>query len=364
MRRGHFDAIRPVCPVCRSSDAAASASPLVIASVEQEADDQVLEGILHCSNASCLHEFPIIDGVPIIVPALRSYVTSQVHGILQRNDLSDALESLLGDCCGPSSAYDQARQVLSTYGWSHYADLDPAEVPQADRSGRVGSLPLVVKSACSLLQGLPSGPWIDVGCSVGRGTFMLANQTDDLVLGVDLNFSMLRIAAEALRSGRVCYPKRRGGLVYDRREFPVSFPGAERADFWACDALSLPVPRETFVAATCLNLIDCVAMPRELLVSLARILRMGARAVLTSPYDWSPGAAPPETWLGGHSQRASTGGSSEAVLRSLLTAGRHPAAVEELALTAEIDDLPWEVRLYDRSTVSYHLHMVGVTRRA
>jgi len=162
----------------------------------------------------------------------------------------------------------------------------------------------------------------------------------------------------------VRYPRRRVGLVYDRREFPVSFPGAERVDFWACNALALPFVDGAFSGATCLNLLDCVADPRGLLAELARVLRDDARAVIASPYDWSPNATAVEGWIGGHSQRAPSAGASDAILRSLLTPGAHPSPIEGLELAGERDGVPWSVRVHDRSTMTYRVHMVAARRRA
>ena len=70
---------------------------------------------------------------------------------------------------------------------------------------------------------------MDLGCSVGGTTFELAQQTGRLVLGVDLNLAMLRLAMAALQRGVVQYPRKRTGVVYDRRRFAVSFPNAEKA---------------------------------------------------------------------------------------------------------------------------------------
>ena len=80
-------------------------------------------------------------------------------------------------------------------------------------------------------------------------------------LGIDLNFAMLRLASEVLRTGRVSYPRRRVGVVYDRREFPARFANAESVDFWACDAAALPFPAGTFSLAVNMNVLDCVSSP-------------------------------------------------------------------------------------------------------
>jgi hypothetical protein len=86
------------------------------------------------------------------------------------------------------------------------------------------------------------------------------------------------------------------------------------------------------------------------------VLAAGGQAVLACPYDWSLVATPLENWLGGHSQRSPAAGASESALRALLTPSS--ASIETLVLKTEQDDLLWHVRLHDRSTMSYRLHLV------
>ena len=357
MRRRHFEALQPLCPVCRA--VGSGSAPLRIASVAREADGHILEGVLHCSQPNCQREYPILDGIPLIIANLRSYISDSVLAIYGRRDLSESLESLLGDCCGPGSTFDQTRQHLSSYAWEHYADLDPDE-PTGEP--RPGTMLCALEAGWELAAAFPPGPLLEVGCSVGRGTFALAERSESLVLGVDLNFAMLRMASEVLRQGSVRYPRRRVGLVYDRREFSASFSHSENVDFWACDALALPFAASTFSLAVSLNVLDCVAGPAEFLAQLGFVLQAGGKAMLTCPYDWSPGATPLETWLGGHSQRSPSEGASEPVLRSLLTPGASPASVSGLEFVGERLKLPWHVRLHDRSTMTYQVHLVVAER--
>jgi len=105
-----------------------------------------------------------------------------------------------------------------------------------------------------------------------------------------------------------------------------------------------------------------VYAPRELLISIGRVLQDGGKVVLTCPYDWSPSATPVEAWLGGHSQRSEKTGACEPVLRILLTPGAHPNSLNTLKLLVERDNLPWHVRLHDRSTMTYSLHLVVAER--
>ena len=185
-----------------------------------------------------------------------------------------------------------------------------------------------------------------------------------LVLGVDVNFSMLRLAARALRRGEVIYPRRRVGLVYERRRVPVDFPGRERVDFWACDVQAPPFPAGTFGLVNSLNVLDCMTSPYAHLWAIARALRPDGRAVLCTPYDWSTSATPLEGWIGGHSQRGPQAGRSEAALRTLLA--ENPAAPglgEALELLAETAALPWEVPIHDRGVMHYQVHLFALRRR-
>lgn len=357
MRLRHFEILQPVCPACRTSGE--SGTPLKIAQVLREEAGHLVEGILLCTNANCLREFPIIDGIPLIVAHIRQYIADNILAICGRRDLSEEIESMLGDCCAPASAFDVARQHLSSYTWDHYADLDPSE-PIGEP--RPGSMLRTLKFGLQMAEPIPQGPVIDVGCSVGRATFALAEHSAELVLGVDLNFPMLRMASEILRHGTVRYPRRRVGLVYDRREFPAPFAQRENVDFWACDVTALPFPAGKFSLAANMNVFDSVYSPREMLLSISRILQPGGKLILACPYDWSTSATPLEAWVGGHSQRSPNAGASDAVLRSLLTAGAHPSSIADLALMAERDQLPWHVRLHDRSTVTYKAHLVVATR--
>jgi SAM-dependent methyltransferase/uncharacterized protein YbaR (Trm112 family) len=360
VRRGHFEKLQPVCPVCRAGGAE-TGSALKLAHVAREENGHIIEGALHCSNPNCLREYPIIDGIPLLVANIRQYITDNILPIYARRDLSDFTEGMLGDCCGPNSALDQSRQHLSSYVWDHYGEFDltrPHQDPVA--SSAVQSL----SEALQLSGAAPDGPALDFGCSAGRSSFELAARGQRLVLGVDLHFPMLRLAGEVLRKEIVRYPRRRTGLVYDWREFPVRFPGSEQVDFWACDATALPFPSGAFALAVGLNVLDCVSNPRELLVSLSQALKPAGKVLLTCPYDWSPGATPLENWLGGHSQRSQLAGAPDAILRAILTPGAHSWNVPGLKLIAERDRLPWNVRLHDRSTMRYEAHLLIAERSA
>ena len=359
MRPGHLAALAPVCPLCRKSGRGESPLALTRTLRENAAAEAVVEGILQCRHPECLREYPVIDGVPLLVAELRSWVAGNLPRVLARDDLSPEMESLLGDCAGPGSEVDVTRSELSIYGRDHYGDLaDGAEPGSAVRL-----LEAVLELAGGRLAGLPAGPVLDVGCAVGRTTIELAHRLDRRALGVDLHLPMLRTAQRVLLDGVARYPRRRVGVVYDRSEHPADLPGRAASDVWAADAAALPFADGTFALAASFNVLDCVASPRDALAELARVLAPGGLALVTTPYDWSPGATPFEQWLGGHSQRGSCAGASEPVLRALLTPGAHPAGVSGLEIVAEAESLPWRLRLHDRSVMEYSVHGLVLRRR-
>ncbi len=300
-------------------------------------------------------------------------MADNIFHIYARNDLKSITDSILGDCCSQGSVLDSLRQHLSCYVWGHYADRDPVEPPDSLQQGsivRILEQGLELESACNANHTAMSGPSLDIGCGPGRTTIALAEQSDQLALGIDLNFSMLRLASNLLRHGQVSYPRRRVGLVYDRRAFEVHFANLEGVDFWACDALALPFSDGLFGRATGMNVLDSVASPHSLLTSIARVLTPNGSAILACPYDWTATVTPVESWIGGHSQRGHHSGECVPLLRQLMTKldrnvldGDGVAREPFLQLISELDQLPWTVRMHDRSSMLYRVHLVHARKR-
>jgi SAM-dependent methyltransferase len=318
-----------------------------------EAGD-IREGVLVCTEALCQREHPIIDGIPIVVSDLQSWAAHQLQAVLWRDDLSAFTESLLGDAAGPTSALERERTTLSAYGRAHWGDFDGDEsLP------REASLRQLLERAVDLLDppGTVPGVWIDLGCAVGRGTFELARRGGDLAVGVDLSFGMLRVAERARRDSCAVFGVRRVGLVYDRREIRIPDMPSQRMSFWCCDVGNLPFADGSFDGALSLNVLDCVPSPLQHVMEMSRILRPGAAALLSTPYDWSANATPLEQWLGGHSQRGPAHGSSAAELRRVL------ATMDSgLHIEIEEDRVPWRVYVNERASMDYAVHLLRMSR--
>ena len=181
----------------------------------------LIEGVLLCPDATCQREYPVVDGIPLIVANLRELVADNLFQLMMRDDLSETLESILGDCSGPASYFDGTRHQLSCYARDHYGLHDPAE-PATGASPWRGDAGL--EPRLNLAATWPDGPVVDLGCSVGGTTFALAERTGRMVLGIDLNIAMLRIASHALLRREVRYPRKRTGVVYDRRQLSGELP--------------------------------------------------------------------------------------------------------------------------------------------
>jgi len=354
LKLGHFESLRPVCPSCRLHRRQDHA--LVLATIAARRGDLVLEGTLHCPNAECRLEYPIIDGIPLLFPDPRRYIADNILHLTARADLSAETESILGDCLGPNSAFDITRQHLSSYTWDNYGDLDPSE--PADGPVTPNGVGRCLHAGLQRVPTRLDRPVLDIGCAVGRSSFELAQSTSQLVLGIDTNVSMLRLAQQVLQERRLRYPRRRIGIVYDTRAFEVDLPAMEQVDFWAASGMSLPFRSESFGLVVALQVLDSVGSPHALLAAIADALHAGGSALLASPYDWSAAVTPVEAWIGGHSQRGITRGAAEPLLRSLLTPGGHPQAVAGLVLRDEIPRFRWHTRIHDRSVMLYDTHVV------
>lgn len=342
----------PLCPVCRAAGRV---------SLLEAPQGEILEGILGCPEPACRREYPVVDGVPLLFADLVAVMAAQGSLLLARQDLSAEMETLLGDALGPGSAYDNARQHLSTYGAAHWGDL--AAPPDAAAAASAASFRALVEEALRLAAP-PEGLLLDLGCALGRGVALLAEKANGPVLGIDLHLGLLRAAAAA-RRGPFSLPRRELGLVYHRvavAEGPLA-AGREGCDFWAADAARLPLADGAAAGILAMNLLDCAASPWELVLEMARVLRPGGILWLATPWDWSASATPFAAWLGGHSQRGGRGGDSGAILRDLLS-GRHPGAPALFTLLGEAPRLPWRLRLHARSTVEYAVDLLVLRRVA
>ncbi|MEZ4404648.1 MAG: methyltransferase domain-containing protein [Kofleriaceae bacterium] len=356
MLHAHLTALGLTCATCRAAQRVAPR--LTVATLSRVDGDDVREGVLVCPACRCEH--PIIDGVAVVVPDLGAWVEHQGDAVMRRHDLSPVLDSLLGDAFGRGGSFDRERHDLSTYATAHWGDRATTGTVEP-----FGSLAELVATALALVPApVPGDAWLDVGCSTGRGTFELAAAGAGLAVGVDLNFAMLARAEAARRTGRIAWPRRRVGLVFDPAEATLGELPRDRVAFVCADVGALPFADGAFGGALSLNVLDCVPSPLAHLLELGRVLAAGAPALLSTPYDWSASATAAAQWIGGHSQRGPQQGASEPELRRILSADAAAGIDTGLVVVDERDDVPWRLTLNARSTMHYRLHLLRLARRA
>ncbi|MDE1928906.1 MAG: hypothetical protein KGI36_17135, partial [Burkholderiales bacterium] len=95
MRLDHFRRLRPLCPACRAAGRAAA--PLALGAAALVQGDDIVEGVLVCSERLCQREHPIVDGIPIVVADIASWSAHQLPALQRRDDLSAFTESMIGD---------------------------------------------------------------------------------------------------------------------------------------------------------------------------------------------------------------------------------------------------------------------------
>jgi len=302
-----------VCPTCRSA-------PLEITHTASANDERLLDGMLGCE--ACGASFPVLDGIPVLVPDPRSFLAQNVLLAVAR-DLPEPLAAWIGEASGQNSAWDANRQHLSSYGHDHYG-------PEGGR-------------ATALLEAArpPGGGLaLDLGCGPGAATHALAKD-HELVLGLDLHLGLLRLAHQVLRSGVARFPVRELGVRYRPVDRRIGLEHPERVDFWCCDASTLPLADGVANTAISMNLVDCVPSPPLHLEELGRVLAPGGHAVLATPFDWAPHVTPQSAWLDPD--------------------GLVAALPESLAVSSR-QDHPWGVYVHGRRTSRYDALLLGLRK--
>ena len=218
-------------------------------------------------------------------------------------------------------------QRLSSYLWSHYADLGGD--PEAHQGFAAWS---------RLLAGC-AGPALDAGCAVGRLSFELARHAE-LVVGIDLSAPLVHAARTLQQDGRLeCALVVEGELVESLTVRLSAELCRSKVEFLQADALALPFPASMFATTASLNLLDRVPTPRRHLAELNRVTRTTeATLLIADPWSWAESPAPPAAWLGGRTQGANAG-RSLANLQRLLAGEYRPAWV--VAATGRVD---WTLR--------------------
>ncbi|MHB8808601.1 MAG: methyltransferase domain-containing protein [Desulfobulbaceae bacterium] len=198
--------------------------------------------------------------------------------------------------------------VLSSYLWSHYADILQDE-----------SASDAYRHWADLLES-HAGLAIDAGAAVGRFTFEMSRKCD-LAVGIDNSRAFIKTARELMKHRTMTVPLKQEGNIFT--ETTLTLPpqwDSDRVEFIVADALALPFRAGSAASLASLNLIDKVPRPLRHLEEMNRVtLATGAQFLLSDPFSWSEEAAVEAEWLGGSVSGPFAGRGLENVI-SLLTA--------------------------------------------
>lgn len=322
---------------------------------------EIEEGVLQCVNPDCRRRYPILGGVPIILPpsgspslaatdgasSLSALAAGQLAALLTLQPEIAALLALDGPDEAP---VPRLLEHLSIYLDAHWGDcaMPPPDGPPSRTAGHGG------RYLFDALAGRTAAPVrraVELGCSVGRGLRELGRGAE-LVVGVELHLGALLCAHQLLRGEPLPYARRVIGRHYAPARIAPPTPLAGARALLCGDALDPPLLPQDFDRVVACNLLDSVRSPAGLLAVLDGLCVPGGELILASPYSWQSGVVQEGGRLGGADPAAD--------LRTLLHSGGIGLATGlEAAYTVEEEhELTWELRRDARSAHTYMVHFL------
>ena len=167
----------------------------------------------------------------------------------------------------------------------------------------VPNFPRAMSQLClALMKNRPRNKALDLGCAVGRATFELAREFDD-VTGLDYSARFIRIGAELRDKGYIRYTRIEEGELVSYHEMKLSDLDLEgtrqRVSFQQADACNLKALYAGYDLVLATNLIDRLYSPRKFLATIHERVNPGGLLVIASPYTWDEEFTERREWLGG-----------------------------------------------------------------
>jgi 5-histidylcysteine sulfoxide synthase/putative 4-mercaptohistidine N1-methyltranferase len=170
----------------------------------------------------------------------------------------------------------------------------------------VRNFPARCAAACfQYTQGRPRHKALDLGCAVGRASFELAREFEQ-VTGIDFSARFIRVALQLKEKGNAYFELVEEGEVVSYHEARLSDAGlegaAQRVEFFQGDATNLKPQFTDYDLVLAANLLDRLYDPKRFLEAIHQRLKPGGVLVITSPYTWLEEFTKKENWLGGFRQ--------------------------------------------------------------
>lgn len=160
------------------------------------------------------------------------------------------------------------------------------------------------------LKAMPNQPEkhkaLDLGCSVGRASFELAQHFDE-VYGVDFSARFINAAVLLQAQHHLNYEITQEGDLKENRSIDFNSLGfsaeqVRRVQFSQGDACNLKPQFKEFNLIIAANLIDRLYAPETFLLKIHQYLVQGGILLISSPYTWLTEYTEKSKWLGGFIQ--------------------------------------------------------------
>ncbi|VGO16068.1 Hercynine oxygenase [Pontiella desulfatans] len=156
--------------------------------------------------------------------------------------------------------------------------------------------------ALDAMDGRKKGRALDIGCSVGRCAFELADAFD-AVDALDFSARFVQVGARLQRSGRIRYERIEEGDLVSLHEHSLKELGLHgeysNINFMQQDATNMKSEFSGYDLVVAANLIDRLNDPARFLRDIRTRMNPGGVLLIASPYTWLEEFTKKEKWLGG-----------------------------------------------------------------
>lgn len=144
---------------------------------------------------------------------------------------------------------------------------------------------------------------LDLGCSVGRSTYELANHFDDVV-GIDFSANFINVGVKLKKYESLSFNVKKEGEIFEEKSVSLKDFNLDKikdkVSFMQGDACNLKDIYNGYDLIFCSNLIDRLYYPQKFLDDVPNRVNDNGLLVLLSPYTWLEEYTPKENWLGGY----------------------------------------------------------------
>lgn len=277
------------CPSCGSS--------LFLLKVYYLKGDTVDQAIVSCKSSGCGAQFPVINGILILVDNFAAYAGSQprlaqklgsrtIEAAFERH-LKEAFRIDFRSLDLAAAKTEGYRKLLAYYLWRHYRD----KIEEADEMD--GLLPEESLSSLydigemrKLIPADSRGIGVDLGCSTGRFVFELSG-CFDFLLGVDRSFDYVDIARILGQTGSYSFSLPLNRAFYREVQIRNVKPLRDNYNFIVADSAAALLPPGSASFVLCLNLLTESPRPSAILRNIDNMLAPGGLLLLGLTYNWT-----------------------------------------------------------------------------